>query len=90
MKDDKSKDRQIEMALRKYAYHFASFEKEDKPQQYTGEELILKLQVYSTYATYVATKKIERLTLVLAYSTFALAAATVILAVDALLRIFSR
>jgi len=28
MKDDKDKDKQIEMALRKYAYHYASFEKE--------------------------------------------------------------
>jgi len=89
MKDDKDKDKKVEMALRKYAYHYASFEKEDEPQQYAGEELTLKLRIYSAYAEYIATKKIEKLTLILAYSTFALAAATVILAVDALLRIFS-
>jgi len=87
MSDDKDKDKKIEMALRKYAYHYASFEKDD-PQQYADEELTLKLRIYSAYAEYIATKKIEKLTLILAYSTFALAAATVILAVDAPLRIF--
>lgn len=88
MRDDKDKDKQIEMALRKSAYHYASFDQEDEPQQYTGEELLLKLRIYSAYAEYVATKKIEKLTLILAYSTFALAVATAILAVDALIRIF--
>jgi hypothetical protein len=87
MTDDKEK--QIEMALRKYAYHYASHEKEDEPQQYTPEELALRLRIYSTYAGYMATKRIEKLTVILAYSTFALAAATMILAIDALLRILA-
>ena len=88
MQDDKDKDKQIEMALRKWAYHYASFEKEDDPQQYTGEELDSKLRVYSAYAGYVSTKRIEKLTVILAYSTFALAISTVVLAVEALLRMF--
>jgi len=88
MKDDKDKDKQIEMALRKYAYHYASHEKEDEPQQLTGGEMELKLGIYSAYAQYVATKRIERLTVILAYSTFALAISTVVLAVEALLRMF--
>jgi hypothetical protein len=85
----KDKDKQIETALKKYAYHYASFEKEDQPQQYTGEELALRLRIYSTYAEYVTTKRIERLTVVLAYSTLALAISTIVLAIDALLRIFA-
>lgn len=69
MTDEEEK---IEKALRKYALHFASSEKENVVD--FTRDIPAFIQVYTAYANYVTTKRLAKLTWILAYSTFALAA----------------
>ncbi len=70
-------ERTVWNAFQKYATHYAAQEKTNM-QYGWGENLSFNAQIYSSYLNYVSTKRIERLTYVLAFSTLALAVITAI------------
>jgi ribonucleotide reductase beta subunit family protein with ferritin-like domain len=67
-----NEEKMVKEAIRKYAKHYASQET-DKMKYGQGENLGLNVQIYSAYASLLASERIEKLTYVLAFSTLALA-----------------
>jgi len=74
---DMSERQIVERAIRKYAVFYASQET-DKIEVGLGQDITQNVRIYSAYANLLATKSIERLTSVLAFSTLALAVVTAI------------
>ena len=71
----------VEKAIRDYAMHYAIAAGKSDPKKLVpgvGESPLPYVEMFSAYANLLATKSIERLTLVLAFSTLALALVTAI------------
>jgi hypothetical protein len=86
MDDD---ERKIETILRKYAMHYASFEK-PAIEFGVGETLPSKIEFYTAYANFLSTRRIEKLNRMLAYSTVILSLSTLTLAIFTAISIFMR
>lgn len=70
-------DKKAEEALQKYARYYASLET-DAIHFGQGAQHDFLINLYSAYAQFQSTKRIERLTFVLAFSTLVLAVVSVI------------
>ncbi len=66
--------------MKKYAMHLVKLHGGDKEINFLATDVPAMIRICSAYANFLSSKRIEKLTRILSYSTMALAAATFALA----------
>ena len=78
-KNDKDVEEAVVHVVRKYARHLAK-QHSGEDIDFFGTDVPAVVHICSTYLNFLSSKRIEKLTRILSYSTMALAAATFVLA----------